>query len=91
MASKKDICRKIEELIPEAGRCGIDFQVEYDDANHCWSVDLQEGDHHMRTFVEEFEAEDCLGKEKCIPLGLQIGQLKDNLKLYHDATTSKIL
>lgn len=40
MASKEDICRKIEKIIPEAGKCGIDFKVDYDKANHCWAVDL---------------------------------------------------
>ncbi len=91
MASKNDICRKIEKIMPEAGRCGVDFNVEYDNANHCWAVDLEEGGHHMKTFIEELEAEDCIGKDKCIPLGVQIGQLKENLKLYHNSTTSKIL
>ena len=91
MASKEDICRKIEEIIPEAGKCGIDFKVEFDKSNHCWAVDFQESGHHLKTFFEEFEAEDCLGKEKCISLGLQVGQLKENLKMYHDCATSKIL
>jgi hypothetical protein len=52
---------------------------------------MGESGHHMKTFIEEFEAEDCLGKEKCISLGLQVGQLKENLKKYHDCATSKIL
>lgn len=91
MASREDICRKIEKIMPEAGRCGIDFNVEYDKGNHCWAVDLQESGHHLKTFIEEFEAEDCLNKDRCIPVGVQIGQLKENLKLYHECATSKIL
>lgn len=82
MASKEDICRKIEEIIPEAGRCGRDFRVEYDQENHAWYVDLQQGRFHLGTFIEDTEARSCLDKEKCISLGLQIGQLKRNLKLY---------
>ena len=85
MASKEDICRKIETIIPQAGKCGIDFLVEYDDTNHAWSVDLKDGRQHLRTFVDDGEAEDCLGKDRCIPLSLQIGQLKHNLELYHDS------
>lgn len=85
MASKDDICRKIEQIIPEAGRCGRDFRVEYDDTNHAWAVDLHQGDVHLKTFIEDSEAENCLDADKCIPLGLQIGQLKRNLELYHQS------
>ncbi len=91
MASKEDLCRKIEEIMPEAGQCGIDFKVEYDDSNNCWAVDLQESGHHLKTFIEDVEATDCLGKEKCISVGLQVGQLKENLKKYHESATSKVL
>lgn len=91
MSSKEDICRKIEEIIPEAGKCGIDFKVEFDKLNHCWAVDLEEGGHHLKTFIEEFEVADCIGKDKCISIGLHVGQLKENLKKYHGSSTSKIL
>lgn len=82
MTSKEDICRKIEEIIPEAGRCGIDFSVDYDQQNHAWFVDLHQGRLHLKTFIEDTEAENCLDNEKCIPLGLQIGQLRRNLNLF---------
>lgn len=85
MASKNDICRRIENIIPEAGKCGRDFSVEYDEQNRAWVVDLHEGDLHLRTFVEDVEATDCLERDHCIPLGLQIGQLKRNLDLYHES------
>jgi hypothetical protein len=91
MASKEDLCRKIETIMPEAGKCGIDFKVEYDKSNHCWAVDLEDGGHHLKTFIEDVEAQDCLGKEKCISVGLQIGQLKENLRMYNESATSKIL
>jgi len=82
MASKEDICHKIEEIIPGAGRCGRDFSVEYDSRNHAWVVDLHQGRIHLKTFVEDTEVENCLAGDRCIPLGLQIGQLKRNIKLY---------
>ncbi|WP_136808616.1 hypothetical protein [Desulfosediminicola flagellatus] len=82
MATKEDICRKIEQVIPEAGKCGIDYSVEYDKINHAWSVDLQKGGQHLKTFIEDEEAQSCLNKDKCIPVGLQIGQLKRNLGLF---------
>lgn len=82
MATKEDICRKIEQVIPEAGRCGIDYSVEYDKKNHAWTVDLQSGQQHLKTFIEDDEAQNCVDKDRCIPVGLQIGQLKRNLRLF---------
>lgn len=81
MATKNDICRKIEEIIPEAGKCNIDFSVEYDKQNKAWAVDLHRGNQHLKTFIEDNDATDCLEKNKCVPLGLQIGELKRNLRL----------
>jgi hypothetical protein len=45
-------------------------------------VDLHEEKYHLETFVDTSEADACLEKGSCISLGLQIGQLKNNLKLY---------
>lgn len=81
MASKDDICRKIESVLPEAGRCGIDYSVEYDEQNRAWAVDLRKGEQHLTTYIEDAEATSCLENDKCIPLGLQIGQLKRNIDL----------
>lgn len=85
MLSKEQICKKIEEVIPEAGHCGIDFDVQYNDDAHAWQVDLKDGEQHLTTFIEESDAERCLDKGKCLPLALQIGQLKRNLNLYHES------
>ena len=81
MVTKQEICKKIEEVFPEAGVCGIDFDVEFDDKNKAWSVDLHHGSHHLKTFLEIDEAASCIEGEKCIPLGIQIGQLKRNFEL----------
>lgn len=85
MTTKQDICSKIEKIMPEAGRCGVDFSVEYDSSNHAWVVDLHQGRFHLKTFVEESEADNCLESDRCIPLGLQISQLKRNLDLYRES------
>ncbi len=82
MATKEDICHKIESVIPEAGSCGVDFFVEFDEKNQAWVVDLHQDRYHLETFVDTSEADACLEQGHCISLGLQIGQLKNNLKLY---------
>lgn len=85
MVTKQEICKKIEEVFPEAGVCGIDFDVEFDDKNKAWAVDLHHGAHHLKTFIEIDEAANCVEGEKCIPLGIQIGQLKRNFELATNA------
>jgi hypothetical protein len=82
MVSKEQLCQKIEEMHPDMGACGIDFNVEYDEEAKAWFVDLRQGKQHLRTFIETNEADSCLEKDKCLPLSLQIGQLKSNFEKY---------
>jgi hypothetical protein len=81
MVTKEQLCKKIEEVIPNAGVCGVDFNVEFDESVHAWSVDLHRGQRHLRTFIETDEASSCLEGKSCIPLGLQVAQLKRNFEL----------
>jgi hypothetical protein len=78
MATKEELCKKIQDVYPKAGVCGVDFDVEYDEAVKAWAVDLHHGFNHLRTFIEIDEAENCLEGKMCIPLGMQIAQLKQN-------------
>jgi hypothetical protein len=81
MATKEELCKKIEQVFPRTGVCGIDFDVEYDKNAHAWTVDLHHENHHLRTFIETDEAKSCLEGKSCIPLGMQIAQLKHNFDL----------
>ena len=81
MTTKEELCKKIEQIFPKAGVCGVDIAVEYDENVHAWSVDLHHENHHLRTFIETDEAKSCLDGKSCIPLGMQIAQLKHNFDL----------
>jgi hypothetical protein len=78
MVTKEELCQKIQDVYPKAGVCGVDFEVEYDETAQAWAVDLHQGFHHLRTFIETDEANQCLSGKMCIPLGLQVAQLKHN-------------
>lgn len=80
MVTKEELCKKIEEVIPSAGVCGVDFDVEFDDNVQAWAVDLHRGQHHLRTFIDTDEASNCLEGKSCIPLGMQVAQLKRNFE-----------
>jgi hypothetical protein len=79
--TRQELCKKIEEVIPNAGVCGIDFDVTFDESVHAWAVDLHRGQRHLQTFIETDEADNCMAGKSCIPLAMQIAQLKRNFEL----------
>jgi len=54
---------------------------EFDKENKAWAVDLHQGSQHLKTFIEVSEADSCVEGKSCIPLGMQIAQLKQNFDL----------
>ena len=82
MVTKEELCKKIETVHPNIGVCGIDFDVEFDETAKAWAVDFHQGKQHLRTFVEDNEADTCLTEERCLSLALQISQLRTNFEKY---------
>ena len=82
MVTKQSLCSQIESMFPEFGTCGIDFKVKYDRKAHAWAVDIHKGKRHLKTFIEDSEADSCVDKNSCLPLALQISQLKSNFNKY---------
>lgn len=80
MIDKDELCHKIRDIYPEIGECGIDIDVEFDETNKQWVVDLKKGSHRMKTFLEEGDAEYCLKGRQCVSLGLEISQLRDTIE-----------
>lgn len=79
MYDKKELCDKIREVYPDIGECGINVDVDYDDQNNAYVVDLKKDNHELKTFLEPDDAEACMQGKQCVGLGVQIAQLKDNI------------
>lgn len=77
---KQELCDKIRELYPDVGECGIDVDVNYDNDQKRWVVDLTKGQHHLKTFLEEGDAESCMEGKQCVSLGIEIAQLRSNIE-----------
>lgn len=77
--NKDELCRKIEEIYPDIGACGIDVKVSYDDDNERWKVFLKKDNKSLETFLEPGDAELCLQGRQCVSLGIEINELKDNV------------
>ena len=80
MPTKEELCRKIIEVFPEIGECGIDVKVAWDERNRAWIVDLRKKGEELKTFLEADEADECMAGRQCVSLGLQISQLRANLE-----------
>jgi len=80
MIDKEALCKKIIEIYPDIGECGIDVDVEFDSENKRWTVDLKKDAQHLKTFLEEGDAELCLQNKQCVSLGIEISQLRGNIE-----------
>jgi hypothetical protein len=82
MIDKAQLCAKIVEIYPEIGTCGIDVDVAFDQDQQRWVVNLEKAQHHLKTFLEEGDAELCLMGKQCVSLGIEITQLRDSIERY---------
>jgi hypothetical protein len=80
MYTKDELCKKITDIYPEIGECGIDINVSYDDEKKAWVVDLIKDTHELKHYLDVPEADECMEGNKCVPLGLEIAQLKKNIE-----------
>lgn len=80
MYDKNELCRKITELYPDVGVCGVDIDVDFDRSQNVWVVDLKKDNHELRHHLELADAEPCLDGQQCVSLGLEIAQLMNNVR-----------
>ena len=80
MIDKEELCKKIADIYPDIGRCGIEVQVEYDETQKRWVVDLKKNGQELKTFLEDGDAERCLEGIQCVSLGIEIAQLRGNIE-----------
>jgi hypothetical protein len=80
MHNKRELCKKIREIYPEIGECGINIDAEWDEDKNAWAVDLKSKGHELKTYLEPEDVDGCMDGNKCVSLGLQIAQLKANIK-----------
>ena len=80
MVDKNELCEKIRSIYPDIGECGIAVNVEYDDTQKRWVVDLKKDGQELKTYLEDGDAENCLQGIQCVSLGIEIAQLKGNIE-----------
>jgi hypothetical protein len=80
MYNRQELCEKITEIYPEIGECGIDLDVYFDEEKKAWVVELTKDSHELNHYLDLPEANDCMEGNKCVPLGLEIAQLRKNIE-----------
>lgn len=80
MYTKEELCKKITELYPEIGECGIGITVDFDKGKKVWLVDLIKGGHELKHHLEIPDADACMDGKQCVALGLEIAQLRKNIE-----------
>jgi hypothetical protein len=80
MYDKEELCKKITEIYPDIGECDIDVDVFYSTAKQTWIVELKKDGHTLQHHLAKHDAKDCIDGRQCTSLGLEIAQLKKNIK-----------
>ena len=79
--NRTELCEKIQEIHPAIGSCGIDVDVlGFDESRNAWVVILRKEGEELITRLDPPDARACMEGRECIHLGLQIGQLMDNIE-----------
>ena len=76
MIDKNALCEKIRQLHPEAGRCGIEVDVDYDTAEKSLVVYLRKDERRIKHFLSEADAAACMEGKQCVALGLELAQYR---------------
>lgn len=80
MFNAEQLCKKITELYPEIGTCGVDIRVTRDKSKKTWVVHLNKDTHILNHFLELTDADRCMDGKVCLALGLDIAQLQRNIQ-----------
>jgi len=78
--NKKELCKKIEQVYPDIGKCGIDLDVTYENDSSRWKILLKKDKESVETFLESGDAQLCMEGRWCVILGIEISRLKDSIE-----------
>ena len=79
MHDTNELCRKIKEIYPEIGQCGVNVNISLENDLNTYVVHLEKGEHKLDTYLEKTEADECMEGKQCVHLGVDIAQLVDRI------------
>ncbi len=78
--SRETLQQKLTEMYPEIETHKIGLALDFDTGKNAWIVTLVKGDHTLSTFLEKQDADACVEGDRCVYVGLQIGQFVENFE-----------
>lgn len=80
--SKERLEEKLMEMYPEIREHRIDLLMDFDENKGAWVITLRKGEHALSTFLEARDADACMEGDRCVYLGLHIGQFVENFEVH---------
>ncbi len=77
---KKEFYKKIEQIYPDIGQCGINLDVDYDEGKKAWVVHIERKGKKLDHYLDEEDLNACMEGRQCVALGIQIGELKKDVE-----------
>lgn len=74
-----ELCQKIKSIYPEIGECNMEVKVDFDAEKDAYVVNLEQGKHKLKTYINHDDADQCMDGKQCVNLGVDIAQLKDRI------------
>ena len=71
---------KIGEMYPEIAKYGVDSSLTFDEGKKTYVLKLSKGPHELSTYIDQVDADACMGGKECVHLGVQVRQFLDNFK-----------
>lgn len=75
-----DLKNKIMEMYPEIAKYGVESGLILDHEKKTYVFKLTKGPHELSTYIDQVDADACMGGKECIHLGVQISEFLDIFK-----------
>lgn len=75
-----DLKDKIMAMYPEIAQYGVESSLILDHEKKTYVFKLTKAPHELSTYIDQADADACMGGKECIHLGIQIRQFLENFK-----------
>ena len=72
---------KIVDMYPELKALNIRVNLDLNEENDSYTVNLRKDNHQLVTYIDRSDADECMEGMKCLHLGVKIGEFVKNFKL----------
>jgi hypothetical protein len=71
---------RILEMYPEIAKLKVVSTLTFDEGKNAYVLKLTKGPHELSTYIEQVDADKCMGGIECVHLGVQVRQFLENFK-----------